>query len=300
MKLQQSQAKLTRLGWSLVAVVAGAVTVVSCGGADKKQPMDMDSGGSGGAGGASTSGGAGNTGSPGGSAGSPGGSAGRSGTAGTTGTAGSTGSAGMSGTAGSPGSAGTMGTAGSGGASGAAGGAGGNVSRDGGTADAPRTDGGDARPSAGLTVTSTAFTEGGMIPQLHTCGGMNQSPPFAWPAGPAGTMSYALVMTDIMNLGFNHWMIWDIPAATTSLPTNVMKVANPAMPMGAKQNQSNGFGYAGPCPGAGTTHTYKFDVYALSVATLPNVTTASMRAQVMAEITKATLATGSISGRGMR
>jgi hypothetical protein len=77
----------------------------------------------------------------------------------------------------------------------------------------------------------------------------------------------------------------------------VEKKANPAIPPGARQVKSydnQTFGYLGPCPPS--LHTYEFAVFALDVATLPGVTTASTRAQVNTEILKHDLASTTLTG----
>ena len=141
----------------------------------------------------------------------------------------------------------------------------------------------DAAPPM-LTLTSTAYTDGGAIPSAQACagrGGMNQSPPLAWGNVPAGTMSFAIVFTDQSNK-LIHWVIWDVPSSVTTTPENIQKVAMPAEPAGAKQPKSydnKTFGYLGPCPG-GKDHTYQFALYALDVDTLPGVTTASSRTEL--------------------
>jgi len=47
-----------------------------------------------------------------------------------------------------------------------------------------------------LRLTSTAFRQGGDIPQKYTCGGDNVSPPFAWSDVPEGTRSLLLICDD--------------------------------------------------------------------------------------------------------
>ncbi len=147
-----------------------------------------------------------------------------------------------------------------------------------------------------FALTSSGFTEGMPIPAKYACAGANGSPDFSWTPGPTGTLSYAMVLTDKSN-NLIHWVIWDIPAATTSLPADLEKKANPAIPAGAKQakaydNQT--FGYLGPCPPA--VHTYEFAVFALDIAALPNVTTASTRKQVDAEIFNHDLGSATLTG----
>lgn len=127
-----------------------------------------------------------------------------------------------------------------------------------------------------MTLTSSAFAAGGVIPAAHSCDGAGTSIPVAWSGAPAGTQSYAVVMRDLTNTngGDNyHWVIWDIPAATTSLAAGVPKVASPDPPGGgAKQtNWSFGgeIGYGHMCPIAGPpTHEYELVVYAIPAATL--------------------------------
>jgi Raf kinase inhibitor-like YbhB/YbcL family protein len=159
--------------------------------------------------------------------------------------------------------------------------------------------GGDAMSdgSSAFRLTSTAFAEGAMIPSAHTCAGTNVSPPLEWTAGPAGTLSYAIVFTDRSN-GLIHSVIYDIPASVTSLPMNVENVANPTAPAGAKQVRgydNTTYGYLGPCP-SGMLHTYEFMVYAVGVAALPGVMTTSTRAQVNTAILANDLLSAPLTG----
>jgi Raf kinase inhibitor-like YbhB/YbcL family protein len=139
-----------------------------------------------------------------------------------------------------------------------------------------------------FTLTSTAFTDDGMLPATHRCeslfGAGGPSPALMWSGAPAGTMSFALTLTDNSN-DFAHWTIYDIPAATTSLPMNVMAAAMPAMPAGAKQGANTaplaGPGYFGPC--GGTSNPYEFTLYAIDAATL-GVAADADRATVQAAI----------------
>jgi len=159
----------------------------------------------------------------------------------------------------------------------------GTVEADAGSVDAGPIDAG--QPDAGAPMlTSTAFLDGGTIAPRHTCAGMNLSVPLAWTAFPAA-QSYAVTLTDTNN-NLLHWILWDLSPATLSLPEGVPNVALPASPAGAKQTLSYDgatYGYLGPCPPA--PHVYRFDLFALDVATLPGVTTASTRAQVKAAMT---------------
>jgi phosphatidylethanolamine-binding protein (PEBP) family uncharacterized protein len=141
-----------------------------------------------------------------------------------------------------------------------------------------------------FTLTSSAFTDDGMLPAKHRCvslgGDTGPSPAFMWSSPPTGTMSFALTMTDMSN-SYAHWTIFDIPAATTMLAEGVMAGAMPSAPAGAKQiDNENAFvpgpGYFGPC--GQTNNPYVFTLYALDAATLPGVGVDSTRAEVQAAI----------------
>lgn len=151
--------------------------------------------------------------------------------------------------------------------------------------DAPAADAPLDAPAA-FTLTSTVISEGGVIPTMYSCQGVNVSPPLAWTGGPSAP-GYAVVFTDITSPAnpFLHSIIWDIPGATTSLPENVAKVAEPPVPAGAKQplgydNQTRG--YLGPCPGS--MHTYEYALYAVDEYPLSGVTLQSGRAAVRSAI----------------
>src|SRR5258706_7986954 len=75
-----------------------------------------------------------------------------------------------------------------------------------------------------LTLTSTAFAAGQPIPKKYTCEGDDRSPPLAWSGAPAATKSYALIVDDpdapdpaAPRMTWVHWVLYNIPAATTTL-----------------------------------------------------------------------------------
>ena len=122
--------------------------------------------------------------------------------------------------------------------------------------------------AAAFSISSSAFTDGGNIPSKYTCdaGQTNPSPPLSWKDAPANARSFVLVMHDPdapLAGGFTHWVLFDIPAGTTSLPENFQ-----AGSVGVSGN--SGFrraGYGGPCPPSGSHH-YHFMLSALDVPTL--------------------------------
>ncbi len=169
---------------------------------------------------------------------------------------------------------------------------------DGGDLDGALTQDGGAEGAApaAFVLTSPVLAEGATFAKDNTCDGADVSPELAWTAGPAGTKSYALVLTDKSN-ALIHAAAYDIPAASQGLPANVEKKYDPASPAGMKQAQSfrNVFGYAGPCPG--TEHTYELALYALDVDALPGATMASTRAQVEALAKTHQLAVTRLTGK---
>ncbi len=126
----------------------------------------------------------------------------------------------------------------------------------------------------GLTLTTTAFEDGGIIPNKYTQSspaGTAVSPPLAWTNTPAGTVSYVLFLFDpdapVMKSTSNilHWMAFNIPAATHSLPEGV-PAGQAALADGTTQglNFRRNVGYMGMAAGAnGPYHHYTFELVAL-------------------------------------
>lgn len=121
-----------------------------------------------------------------------------------------------------------------------------------------------ASPEATLTLTSSSFHANGEIPARFTCEGANASPALSWSDPPAATRSFALIMSDPDAPGGNfiHWVIYDLPALTRSLPEGVGRSSEG----GGGRQGTNGFGktgYGGPCPPAGKPHRYLLRLWAL-------------------------------------
>jgi Raf kinase inhibitor-like YbhB/YbcL family protein len=141
-------------------------------------------------------------------------------------------------------------------------------------------------------ITSDAFDPGQVIPKKYTCDGQDISPPLQWSGAPNQTQSFALMMEDpdAPSGTFDHWVLFNIPAATTKLPEAMPSSA--VLTNGAKQG-INGFGrlgYGGPCPPQGDdSHRYFFRLYALDVVisalegTSKNEVKRAMEGHVLAE-----------------
>jgi Raf kinase inhibitor-like YbhB/YbcL family protein len=115
-----------------------------------------------------------------------------------------------------------------------------------------------------LTLTSTGFDAGGVIPPKYSCDGEDLSPPLAWSDPPPGTQSFALILDDPDAPGgtWVHWVLFNFPAAARSLSEGISP--DPTLADGTVHGTSsfNSLGYGGPCPPGGT-HRYFFKLYAL-------------------------------------
>lgn len=119
-----------------------------------------------------------------------------------------------------------------------------------------------------MRLTSTAFEDGGGIPVKHTGEGDDLSPTLVWQDAPEGTKSFTVICHDpdaplVQNgtYGFVHWVLYNLPASTTSL-----EEATRAGTRG--KNDFGRTGYGGPMPPEGHgVHRYYFWVLALDKAT---------------------------------
>ena len=117
-----------------------------------------------------------------------------------------------------------------------------------------------------IEVTSTAFKEGGVIPEKYTCKGADVSPPLAWTHIPTGAKTLALIADDpdAPARTWVHWVLFNLPAQVNELPEGVPNERHLANGAFQGINSSGAIGYQGPCPPSGT-HRYYFKLYALDV-----------------------------------
>jgi len=113
-----------------------------------------------------------------------------------------------------------------------------------------------------FTLKVKGFDDGGTIPKRYTCDGDDSSPALEWSEEPRNTQSFALIVDDPdAPMGtWNHWLLWDIPAHSHSLPEGFR-------PGGIGASGKNDFGrpgYGGPCPPKGHgPHRYYFTLFAV-------------------------------------
>lgn len=126
-----------------------------------------------------------------------------------------------------------------------------------------------------LTISSSAFSEGEMIPAKYTCKGQDISPPLSWSGIPARTKSIAIISDDPDAPAgtWVHWVVFNIPHDISELKEGVPR--SKSFNNGIKQgiNDFRKIGYGGPCPPGGT-HRYYFKIYALDIVLIepPGIT----------------------------
>src|SRR5215469_5617818 len=105
-----------------------------------------------------------------------------------------------------------------------------------------------------MTLNSPAFQQNAHIPSKYTCEGEDVSPPLAWEGVPNGAKSFVLTIDDpdapdpkAPKMVWVHWVVYNIPADTKSLPENPGKAG---LPQGTSLgvNDFKKTSYGGPCP----------------------------------------------------
>lgn len=132
------------------------------------------------------------------------------------------------------------------------------------TNDGDQTTDGDAVTEE-FTLTSSAFVDGGKIPEKYGCTETQDknrpSIPLSWVGVPEGTKTLVLLFDDPDTVAdyWVHWVMINIPASVESLSEDS------ATPAGASvlPNSWNESDFGGPCPPNGT-HNYRFQLFAMS------------------------------------
>jgi Raf kinase inhibitor-like YbhB/YbcL family protein len=116
-----------------------------------------------------------------------------------------------------------------------------------------------------FALESPDFAEGDGLPDWSRADGENRAPTLRWSGAPEGTKSYVITLFDPdapTGSGFWHFAAYDLPAATTELPSGA-PLPEPAR---VAKNELGQHEYYGADPPAGDgPHRYFFTVSALSV-----------------------------------
>lgn len=116
-----------------------------------------------------------------------------------------------------------------------------------------------------FTLTSPDIAEGQQLSsefvfQGFGCKGGNVAPTLVWSGAPAGTETFAVTVYDPdapTGSGWWHWFAFNIPADTTSLPSDG-EIDGVQL-----TNDYGAEGFGGACPPPGEVHRYEFTVHAL-------------------------------------
>jgi Raf kinase inhibitor-like YbhB/YbcL family protein len=147
-----------------------------------------------------------------------------------------------------------------------------------------------------LLMKSTAFEDGGIVPQKYAGRGGVQ-PDFTFSNAPEGTLTYAIIFHDLdVAIGGGtddvlHWVAWNIPATANGIPEG-------KLPEGSVtgKNLMGQNAYMGPgAPPGPRYHHYVFELYALNAKLdLPETTG---RAELLAAMKGKTVAKAAYVGR---
>jgi Raf kinase inhibitor-like YbhB/YbcL family protein len=127
---------------------------------------------------------------------------------------------------------------------------------------------GGAQGIQNMTIITTAWPDGGMIPLRYTQSGPEISPAIQWSAPPTGTASFVLLFYDADGLvpgttdGTLHWLLWNIPPTSTGIQQGRPDTFQ--MEDGTWQLGASGSRYRGPgAPASGPIHHYVMELFAL-------------------------------------
>lgn len=137
------------------------------------------------------------------------------------------------------------------------------------------------RPT-GFSLTSLAWSKGGVIPADFGCRGANTSPPLTIIGVPSGTAELLLVATESAAPTAPRWIVAGIAPSTTGFEQG-------SVPAGAIEvvNSTGSARWSGPCPDTATS-TFELRLYALSKAS--GLTAASGPAAIQPILATATQA----------
>ncbi|MFO0890532.1 MAG: YbhB/YbcL family Raf kinase inhibitor-like protein [Isosphaeraceae bacterium] len=154
-----------------------------------------------------------------------------------------------------------------------------------------------------ISLTSTAFGEGQLIPRQFACDGDNLSPPLSWSNIPPETRTLVLLCDDpdAPMRTWSHWVVFNITPDLTEFGEGIAAVES--LKLGDRfsirqgKNDFGTIGYGGPCPPSGT-HRYFFRIYAVDMVL--NLGLGTDRSAVLKAMEGHVLAEGSLVGKYAR
>ena len=140
---------------------------------------------------------------------------------------------------------------------------------------APAGGGGRGPQPPPFAVMSNSMADGSFLAVKYTCtaGAQAVSPQLRWVNPPRDTISFVLITHDMEprpRKGVDdilHWMVWNIPASASQLPeavaNNTQQLPDGSLQTNGNPGQGGIAGYRPPCPPAGPSHHYAFELYAV-------------------------------------
>ena len=127
---------------------------------------------------------------------------------------------------------------------------------------------GNAYAADPFTLSSSSFKDGTLLPRrwpattrpIRTASARTSRRSCSWTNAPAGTVSYALIMTDPEGrdgLGVDHWHAYGIPASVTSFAEGETSKPSDKYHRRQRHGRSETI-YMGPCTPPGAPHHYTF------------------------------------------
>ena len=147
-----------------------------------------------------------------------------------------------------------------------------------------------------LRMETSAFKDGGIIPDKYTFRGGNVQPGFKFLDPEKGTVCYVIILHDIdVSLGGGtddilHWLAWNIPASAGGIPEGSLPEGSVVGTNLMRQNT-----YTGPGAPPGKLHHYVFELYALNAKL--DLPASASRKEVMAAMQGKVIAKAAYVGR---
>ena len=118
-----------------------------------------------------------------------------------------------------------------------------------------------------ISLKSTAFKNGELIPSKYTCDGANIAPPLKWKTEIENVKTFVIIVDepDAANGNSVHWILYNIPAYINQLHEDVTPIRNIPEEVLFGTNDFGHIGYKGPCPSKGISK-YEFKIYGLDSA----------------------------------
>lgn len=157
-------------------------------------------------------------------------------------------------------------------------------------------------PRPVLTLSSTSFEDGGVLPDKYTSKDPHPvSPAIQWTNVPASVVTLVFIMHDAdaadqrKSEDYLHWMAFNIPPTATGFPEG--EPATASLPDGTVQakNSRGAVGYMGPGAPPGPYHHYIFELYGLD--TKLDLGQDATRAEVMKAMDGHVVAKAAITAR---